>query len=100
TEIVDLVGKVVIVRKDKDKTLNATSTKAKIKNKDNIIELRGNVVVDDGESIITSDEADYNTKTNKVKARGNVFVDYKVNEKKSVTNANQINSGYNKILKK
>ncbi|MGL5412822.1 LPS export ABC transporter periplasmic protein LptC [Cetobacterium sp.] len=100
TEIVDLVEKVVIVRKDKDKTLNATSTKAKIKNKDNIIELRGNVVVDDGESIITSDEADYNTKTNKVKARGNVFVDYKVNEKKSVTNANQINSGYNKILKK
>lgn len=100
TEIVDLVGKVVIVRKDKDKTLNATSTKAKIKNKDNIIELRGNVVVDDGESVITSDEADYNTKTNKVKARGNVFVDYKVNEKKSVTNANQINSGYNKILKK
>ncbi|MCQ8212414.1 LPS export ABC transporter periplasmic protein LptC [Cetobacterium somerae] len=100
TEVIDLVGKVVIVRKDKDKTLNATSTKAKIKNKENLIELRKNVVVDDGESIITADEADYNTKTNKVKARGNVFVDYKTNEKKSVTNASQINSGYNKILKK
>ena len=100
TEIVDLVGNVVIVRKDKEKTLNATSTKAKIKNKENLIELRENVFVDDGESVITADEADYNTKTNKVKARGNVFVDYKTNEKKSVTNANQINSGYNKILKK
>ena len=100
TEVVDLVGNVVIVRKDKDKTLNATSTKAKIKNKENLIELRKNVFVDDGESVITADEADYNTKTNKVKARGNVFVDYKTNEKKSVTNANQINSGYNKILKK
>ena len=100
TEIIDLVGKVVIVRKDKDKVLNATSIKAKIKNKDNIVELRGDVVVDDGESVIKSDEADYNTKTNKVKARGNVFVDYKVNEKKSITSANQIKSGYNKILKK
>lgn len=82
TEVVDLVGKVVIVRKDKDKTLNAVSTKAKIKNKENIIELRGDVTVDDGESVITSDEADYNTKTNKVKARGNVFVDYKAKESK------------------
>ena len=100
TGIIDLVGKVVIVRKDKDKVLNATSTKAKIKNKDNIVELRGDVVVDDGESVIKSDEADYNTKTNKVKVRGNVFVDYKVNEKKSITSANQVKSGYNKILKK
>ena len=100
TEVIDLVGKVVIVRKSKDKTLNATSTKAKIKNKENLVELRNNVYVDDGESIITADEADYNTKTNKVKARGNVFVDYKANESKSIMNANKINSGYNKILKK
>ena len=100
TEVIDLVGKVVIVRKSKDKTLKATSAKAKVKNKENLIELRDNVFVDDGESVITADEADYNTKTNKVKARVNVFVDYKTNEKKSVTNANQINSGYNKILKK
>lgn len=100
TEIIDLVGKVVIVRKDKDKTLNATSTKAKLKNKENLAELRGNVFVDDGDSVITADEVDYNMKTNKAKARGNVFVDYKANENKSITNKNQINSGYNKIIKK
>lgn len=100
TEIIDLVGKVVIIRKDKDKTLNATSTKAKLKNKENLAELRGNVFVDDGDSVITADEVDYNMKTNKAKARGNVFVDYKANENKSITNKNQINSGYNKIIKK
>ncbi|MDX8336350.1 LPS export ABC transporter periplasmic protein LptC [Candidatus Cetobacterium colombiensis] len=100
TEVIDLVGKVVIVRKSKDKTLNATSTKAKIKNKENLVELRNNVYVDDGESIITADEADYNTKTNKVKARGNVFVDYKANESRNVIDINKVNSGYNKILKK
>lgn len=100
TEVIDLVGKVVIVRKDKDKTLNATSTKAKLKNKENLAELRGDVFVDDGDSIITADEVDYDMKTNKAKARGNVFVDYKANESKSITNKNQINSGYNKIIKK
>ncbi|MGL4641639.1 MAG: LptA/OstA family protein [Cetobacterium sp.] len=100
TEVIDLVGKVVIVRKDKDKTLNATSIKAKLKNKENLAELRGDVFVDDGDSIITADEVDYDMKTNKAKARGNVFVDYKANESKSITNKNQINSGYNKIMKK
>ncbi|MEG1807142.1 MAG: LPS export ABC transporter periplasmic protein LptC, partial [Cetobacterium sp.] len=100
TEVIDLVGKVVITRKDKEKTLVTTSQKGKIKNKENLIELRGDVFVDDSESTISADEADYNTKTNKVKARGNVFVDYKTNEKKSVGSSNQMKSGYNKILKK
>ncbi|MGL5088076.1 MAG: LptA/OstA family protein [Cetobacterium sp.] len=100
TQIIDLVGKVVIVRKDKDKTLNATSTKAKLKNKENLAELRGDVFVDDGDSIVTADEVDYNMKTNKAKARGNVFVDYKANENKTMNNNNEINSGYNKIIKK
>ncbi|MGL6066839.1 MAG: hypothetical protein ACRC0R_07145 [Cetobacterium sp.] len=99
TEIIDLVGKVIIVRKDKDKILNATSTKAKIKNKENLAELRGDVFVDDGDSIITADEVDYNMKTNKAKARGNVFVDYKTKENKTISNNNEINSGYNKIIK-
>ncbi|MBC2850679.1 LPS export ABC transporter periplasmic protein LptC [Cetobacterium sp. 8H] len=100
TEVIDLVGKVVITRKDKEKTLVTTSQKGKIKNKENLIELRGDVFVDDSESTISADEADYNTKTNKVKARGNVFVDYKSNEKKSVGSNNQMKSGYNKIMKK
>lgn len=100
TEVIDLVGNVVITRKDKEKTLVTTSQKGKIKNKENLIELRGNVFVDDSESTISADEADYNTKTNKVKARGNVFVDYKTNEKKSIGSSNQMNSGYNKIMKK
>lgn len=100
TEVIDLVGKVNIVRKEKDKTLVATSQKGRVKNKENLIELRGNVFVDDKESTISADEVDYNTKTNKVKARGNVFVDYKNNEKKSTGSTDQMKSGYNKILKK
>ncbi|MGL5902124.1 MAG: LptA/OstA family protein, partial [Cetobacterium sp.] len=100
TEVIDLVGKVVIVRKDKQKTLNTTSTKAKLKNKEDLVELRGDVFVDDGDSIVTADEVDYNMKTNKAKARGNVFVDYKRNENKTLNNKNGIDSGYNKILKK
>ncbi|MGL4867302.1 MAG: LPS export ABC transporter periplasmic protein LptC, partial [Cetobacterium sp.] len=100
TEVIDLVGKVVIVRKDKQKTLNTTSTKAKLKNKEDLVELRGDVFVDDGDSIVTADEVDYNMKTNKAKAKGNVFVDYKRNENKTLNNKNGIDSGYNKILKK
>nr|WP_307774653.1 LPS export ABC transporter periplasmic protein LptC [uncultured Cetobacterium sp.] len=77
TEIIDLVGKVHIKRVEKNQVVITTSEEAEINNKNGVIELRGNVFVDNGESTIEADEVDYNTKTDKVKARGNVFVDYK-----------------------
>lgn len=64
------------------KILKTKSNKAKLKNKDNFLELMGDVRVDNGETVITADEVDYNMDTNKVKARGNVFVDYKIKEKR------------------
>ena len=80
SEVLTLVGNVKIVRKDSKNTIIATANKGILKNKENVIELRGNVLVDNGESTIEAKEVDYNTKTDKVKARGNVFVDYKNNK--------------------
>lgn len=80
TEVLDLVGDVKIVRVDSKNRIVATATKGKVNNKNNTIELRGDVLVDNGESVVTADEVDYNTKTDKIKARGNVFVDYKNNK--------------------
>lgn len=82
TEVLDLVGNVRIVRVDPKNTVITTSSKGKVKKKENVIELRGDVLVNNGESVIEADEVDYNTKTEKIKARGNVFVDYKNNKTK------------------
>lgn len=74
-EEIDLIGEVDIKREEKEKKIVATSNIGKVKNKENMIELRKNVRIDNGETIITADEVDYNTKINKIKARGNVFVE-------------------------
>lgn len=101
TEIIDLVGKVKVVRKDKKKTFVGTSQRAKIKKKENLVEMMGNVRIDDGETVVTADKATYNTVTEKIKASGNVFVDYKaVDNKQSKRDIKRVNESYNQFMRK
>lgn len=84
TEIINLNIDVHIINKNKEgEVTNLTSTKATIKNKENIVELMGDVIAENAKATISADSAIYNTKTNKIKAKGNVFIDYKSKTSKS-----------------
>lgn len=101
TQVIDLIGNVKIIRKDKNKKFVGTSQKAKIKKKENLMEMIGNVKIDDGDTIVRADKVLYNTITEKIKATGNVFVDYKsVNKNKESKNINKINENYKQFMKK
>lgn len=108
TEIANLVGDVTIINKNlKGQVTKTTSSRAIVKNKENIIELIGDVVADSEESTVEADKAIYNMQTNKMKALGNVFVNYKSAEGSgsgantgNIINKNQSKDPYKNFMKK
>lgn len=81
TEILNLNVDVKIVNKNKNGEITTlTSNKAIVKNKENIVDLLGDVIADNAKATIDADSAIYNTNTNKIKAKGNVFINYKTND--------------------
>lgn len=97
-ETLDLVGKVDILREGTDEVVRGNSDKAKLRKKDQIIEMKGNVKFDNAEVILEADEADYNLVTKKIKARGDVFVDYKTSKTVKNTTLRPVGIVYDKIL--
>ncbi|MCK5779782.1 MAG: LPS export ABC transporter periplasmic protein LptC [Psychrilyobacter sp.] len=78
TEIVNLINNVKFRDKDKDgKITTATSDKGQIRNKEDIVILRENVVADTEANHIEADYTKYNIETGILNAKGNVRVDYK-----------------------
>ena len=56
-----------------------TAEKGIIRQKTGILDLMGNVKIENKESIIEADEGTYNTNTKKIKAKGHVFINHKNN---------------------
>jgi len=78
TEIVNLTNNIKFKDKDKaGKITTGSSDKGQIRNKENLIILRENVVLDTEANHVESDYAKYNTETGILNAKGNVRIDYK-----------------------
>lgn len=73
-----LIGKVYIenINKDQGKTV-ITADKGIARQKTGILDLIGNVKIENAESRVESDEAIYNMNTKKLKARGHVYINHK-----------------------
>lgn len=73
-----LIGKVYIenINKDQGKTV-IKADKGIARQKTGILDLIGNVKIENAESIVESDEAIYNMNTKKLKARGHVYINHK-----------------------
>lgn len=74
TEIINLVGSVEML----DNGTRATANRGVIRNRERIVELEGDVQVENDSATVTSDRATYDMNTEKLDAKGNVFVNYKV----------------------
>ena len=77
-DTVTLIGDVYIenINKEQGKIV-ITAEKGIARQKTGILDLIGNVKIENAESIVESDEAIYNMNTKKLKAKGHVYINHK-----------------------